>query len=655
MRCRGIRHMSINHHLQCISLLRDCKTLSHLKQIHAHASKTGLDADPLIAGKLLLLAATTLADALDYSRRLFSHIPSPDPFMYNTLIRGLSESDHPHHSLLTYNQMRRDSVPPDSFSFAFVLKAAANCKSPNVGWQLHSHVIHHGFESHLFVGTTLVSMYAERGCLASARKAFDDIPQPNVVAWNAIVTACFRVDDVEGAERLFERMPWKNSTSWNVMLAGYTKAGELGSARSLFLSMPNKDAVSWSTMITGFASNGLFGDAFGFFRELLREGCRPNEVSLTGVLSACAQAGALESGKILHAHIEKAGLGSIISVGNALLDMYARCGGILMASRVFDWEMEKKSIVSWTSMIAALAMHGYGEEAIQLFHKMEEHRMRPDGITFISVLYACSHSGLMEQGHKFFQEMESTYGIERSIEHYGCMVDLYGRAGLLDKAYEFITNMPMKPNAIIWRTLLGACSIHGNVRLAEHVREKLSELDPSDSGDYVLLSNIYAVAGKWKDVASVRRSMSEQRIQKTPGWSSIEVDKVVYTFVASDDISDVKEEAHKKLTEVMLRLKMEGYVPEIMSVLHDVEEEEKEDAILRHSEKLAVAFGLARMHGESVIRIVKNLRICPDCHTVMKLISKVYKREIVVRDRSRFHSFSEGSCSCRDYWEQLKS
>ncbi|KAG1342498.1 putative Pentatricopeptide repeat-containing protein [Cocos nucifera] len=378
--------MSINHHL-CISLLRDCKTLSHLKQIHAHASKTGLDADPLIAGKLLLLAAATLADALDYSRRLFSHFPSPDPFMYNTLIRGLSESDHPHHSLLTYNQMRLDSVPPDSFSFAFVLKAAANCRSLNIGWQLHTHVIHHGFESHLFVGTTLVSMYGECGCLDSARKAFDDIPQPNVVAWNAIVAACFRVDDVKGAQRLFERMPWKNLTSWNVMLAGYTKAGELWSARSLFLAMPNKDAVSWSTMITGFASNGLFNYALSFFRELLREGCRPNEVSLTGVLSACAQAGALESGKILHACIEKAGLSSIVSVGNALLDMYARCGSILMTSRVFNWEMEKKSIVSWTSMIAALAMHGYGKEALQLFHKMQEHGTRPDGITFISVLW----------------------------------------------------------------------------------------------------------------------------------------------------------------------------------------------------------------------------------------------------------------------------
>ncbi|THU70392.1 hypothetical protein C4D60_Mb08t24500 [Musa balbisiana] len=241
--------------------------------------------------------------------------------------------------------------------------------------------------------------------------------------------------------------------------------------------------------------------------------------------------------------------------------------------------------------------------------------------------------------------MESAF-----IEHYGCMVDLYGRAGLLDAAYDFVMRMPVEPNAIIWRTLLGACSIHGNIGLAELVKKKLSELEPRDSGDYVLLSNIYAVAGKWKDVANIRRSMNDESVRKRPGWSSIEVDKVLYMFVANNECCSVKEEAYGKLMEILSRLRKEGYIPEVTSVLHDIEEEEKEDAIAQHSEKLAVAFGMARMSMGSVIMIVKNLRICRDCHLVMKLISKVYKREIVVRDRSRFHSFREGFCSCRDYW-----
>ncbi|WOL17140.1 hypothetical protein Cni_G25929 [Canna indica] len=605
-------------------------SLRHVHQVHALASKTGLDADPLVAGKILLLAATILPDALDYARRLFFLTPSPDPFMYNTLIRGVSDSDEPpRHAVLLYSRMRQRSVPPDSFSFAFLLKVAANSKSLILGRQLHSHVVHHGLDAHLFVATTLVSMYAECGRIASARKTFDGIPQPNVVAWNAIMTAYFRVGDVGNAESVFDEMPLRNLTSWNIMLAGYTRAGELEAAKRLFISMLQKDSVSWSTMIVGFANHGLFNDAFGFFRQLLREGLRPNEVSLTGVLTACSQAGAFETGKILHGHMEKSGLNTITAVANALLDLYARCGSLEMARRVFNYEMGKKSVISWTSMIAALAMHGHGNEAIKLFDEMEKHGPKPDGVTFISLLYACSHSGMVEQGYHFFHKMEDAYGIKQSIEHYGCMVDLFGRAGLLEKAYDFIIQMPMEPNAIIWRTLLGACSIHGNVNLAELVRSKLSAVEPGNPGDYVLLSNIYAVAGKWKDVANVRRTMSNDSVRKSPGWSSIEVDKVVYMFVANDEQSSVRVEAHEKLIEIMSRLRKEGHVPEIASVLHDIEDEEKEDAIVLHSEKLAVAFGIARLSSKSVIRIVKNLRICKDCHVVMKLISKVYEREIV--------------------------
>ncbi|KAF8390208.1 hypothetical protein HHK36_024730 [Tetracentron sinense] len=636
----------------CISLLRECKTLNNLKQIHAFALKTRLENDPFIAGKFLLLCAVSLADALDYGRRIFLHIPSPDVFMYNTLVRGLSESESPQQSVIAYIKMRRSSTSqPDSFSFAFTLKAAANYKSLNTGVQLHCQALNHGLDTHLFVRTTLVSMYAECGCINSARKAFDELSQPNVVAWNAIVTACFRCGDLKGAELAFNQMPFRNMTSWNVMLAGYTKAGELELARRSFLEMPVKDAVSWSTLIVGFAHHGSFYEAFGFFRELQRFGMRPNEVSLTGVLSACAQAGAFEFGKIVHGYMEKAGFNRIISVSNALLDTYAKCGNIGMARLVFAWMMEKKNIVSWTSMMAGFAMHGFGKEAVELFHEMEDVGLRPDGITFISILYACSHAGLIEQGCEVFHKMTEVYKIEPSIEHYGCMVDLFGRAGLLKEAYEFIIRMPIEPNAIIWRTLLGACSIHKNVRLAERVKEQLSELDPDNSGDHVLLSNIYAVTGKWKDVAAVRRSMTDRRIKKTPGWSMIEVDKVMYTFVVGEGPNGVIEEAYEKLGEIMLRLKVEGgYIPEIGSVLHDIEEEEKEDAVSRHSEKLAVAFGMARLCQGSIIRIVKNLRVCKDCHTVMKLISEVYKLEIVVRDRSRFHSFKDGSCSCRDFW-----
>ncbi|XP_068639014.1 pentatricopeptide repeat-containing protein At1g74630-like [Aristolochia californica] len=633
----------------CLSLLRNCRTIGGLNQIHSRTLKAGLDQNPLLVGQLLL-SAVTVSDAIDFALSLFAEIASPDVFMRNTLIRGFSESGSPHEALLMYTQMRHQSVVPDSFSFAFLFKAAANMKSLDAGTQLHCQALLFGLDTHLFVRTTLISTYAEAEDLTSAQRAFDETEEPNVVTWNAIVTAYFRCSDLVGADQMFNKMPVRDLTSWNIMLAGYTKAGELEVARRLFNEMPDTDSISWSTMIVGFAHNGCLDEAFYFFRESQRMGMGYNEVSLTGILSVSAQVGAFMSGKVLHGYIVKAGLNHVMPVTNALLDVYAKCGDTEMARGVFYQMMENKSVISWSIMMAALAMQGQAEEVQELFAEMEKSEIRPDGVTFVSMLYACSHAGLIDQACGYFHKMKESYELEPSIEHYGCMVDLYSRAGLLNQAYEFITDMPIEPNEIIWRTLLGACSIHGELKLAEEARKKLSELDPDNSSDYILLSNIYAIAGKWNDVAVVRRSMVNRNINKTPGWSTIEVDKVVHKFVAGDRESEVANVAHSKLAEIMSALRTAGYVPETRSVLHDIEDEDKEDSVSQHSEKLAVAFGLAKVCQGTVIRIVKNLRVCRDCHTVMKLISKVYHREILLRDRSRFHSLKDGSCSCKDYW-----
>lgn len=643
-----------NAQRHCLALLGNCRNLRSFKKIHAQVLKTGLDADLLVVGKLLLHCSTQLRDALDYGYRIFFCTPNPDVFMYNTLIRGLSESESPQNSLFTFIRMLRESNHrPDSFSFAFALKAAANLTCLYAGSQLHCQSIFRGLSTHVFVGTTLVSLYAECGFLGFSQKVFDEMPERNVVAWNALLTAYFRCHDTQGAQRIFYLMPFRDLTSWNLMLAGYMKAGELQLAENLFWRMLIKNDVSWSTMITGFAQNGYLDEAFRSFMEMQRAEMSPNEASLTGVLSACAQAGALEFGKMLHGFIEKSGLGWINSVNNALLDTYSKCGDVDMGRLIFDRMPGKKNIVSWTSLINGLAMQGYGEEALRLFDEMVSSGIRPDEITFVSILYACSHAGLIDQGCEIFSGMTKQYGITATTEHYGCMVDLYGRAGHLHKAYDFVLQMPISPNAVIWRTLLGACSFHGNVDLAETVNKKLIQLDPSSSssGDLVLLSNIYAVARKWENVASIRKSMMEQKMKKIPGWSTIEVDKILYTFVANQMKNKFAEEAYEKLKEILQKLRIEGgYVPELGSDLHDVDDEDKEDAVSKHSEKLAIAFGLGRLCKGRTIRIVKNLRICKDCHTVMKLISKIYTVEIVVRDRSRFHSFKVGSCSCKDYW-----
>ncbi|KAK9673619.1 hypothetical protein RND81_12G179100 [Saponaria officinalis] len=635
----------------CISLLQSCKNLTQFQQIQSIICTTGFLINPLISGKFILNCAISIPNSINYAYKFLLYVPNPDSFMYNAIIRGFSQSLTPQNAIFTFIEMCRKSISTDSFSFAFASKSAANLRCLEAGIQLHCKTVIFGFNTHLFVGTTLVSMYGECGRIECARKVFDEMPERNVVAWNALLTACFRCGDLRFGEEVFNRMPVLDSTSWNVMLVKYVKAGEVQFAKELFARIPIKDDVSWSTMIHGFVQSGDFGEAFQFFRELRNSCFIPNEVCLTSVLSACAQSGAFENCRILHGFVEKVGFRPVVSVNNALIDAYAKCGNIGMAKLVFHRLPEKTCIVSWTSMITGLAMHGYGEEAIQLFCEMETCGVLPDAATFVSVLYSCSHAGFVEQGREFFDKMRDSYGIEPSIEHYGCMVDLYGRAGLLQKAYDFISRLPFENCATVWRILLGACSIHGNIEMAEEVKLKISELEPSCFEDHIVLSNLYATKGKWKDAAAMRRSMSSLGIKKTPGWSMIEIGRLMYTFVAGGEQDENSEQAYQKLKEIMLRIKVEGgYVPQTDNVLYDVADEEKTYAVSRHSEKLAVSFGMLRMPEGSVIRVVKNLRICRDCHTVMKLVSKIYSVEIVIRDRSRFHSFKGGLCTCKDYW-----
>ncbi|KAL4555673.1 hypothetical protein LXL04_038300 [Taraxacum kok-saghyz] len=514
----------INGTFMPLTLLKRCKTLTSVTQLHTHILKAGLDSDSFIAGNLILHCATLISDALHYAHSLLLHSPHPDAFMYNTVIRGFSDSDHPYSSFTTFIDMRRNSnnLQPDSFSFAFSLKAAANLRSYDIGIQLHSQAILHGLHNHLYVGTTLVSMYAECGWISHARNVFDEIPQPNIVAWNALITACIRCSDVKGAESLYKRMPVRDLHSSNIMLSGYMKSGEVHLAHNLFANMPTKDDVSYSTMITGFSHNGHFHEAFNLFQQSHRLGLPPNEVTLTGILSVSTQSGEFQFAQILHCYLQKSGFVSRSIINNTLMDTYFKSGNTTMARSLFQKMPGKKNLVSWTTMVAGTAMQGHGQEAMELFHQMVDSGIKPDSIAFISILYACSHAGLLDHGCKYFSMMTNDYKIEPSYEHYGCMVDLYGRAGELEKAYDFITKMPIEANDVIWRTLLGACWIHGDVELGEEVKKRLLEVDPNDSGDCVLLSNMYASVGKWKDVLGVRKLMKDEKLVKTPGWSIIE-------------------------------------------------------------------------------------------------------------------------------------
>lgn len=541
--------------------------------------------------------------------------------------------------------MSKSGADQDVFSVNGLIHMYAACGKIDLARQMFDT----SPERDLVTWNSMLSGYVNCGLVTCARRVFDEMPERGVISWNAMINGYTKCSEIDTARELFDRMPSRNVESWNTLIAGYAKCGLLDVSRSLFDEMPMRNVISWSAMITAYAQGNRHTEALALFDKMTNAGVKPNWATIVSVLSACAHLGALERGKHIHIFIDRSKMKVDSIIGTALIDMYAKCGCIESARGVFD-AMTSKDVFSWTAMIGGLAVNGYGGKALELFGRMEEAGVRPNEVTFVGVLCACSHGGLVQTARRYFHSMRTVYGIEPQIEHYGCMVDTLGRAGLLEEALSLVQAMPVEPNSVLWGTLLGACWIHGNADIGEYVVERLAKLKPEDGAVYVLLANIYATTGRWDDARKMRILMKSKGLVKSPGRSSIEVEGVVHEFYVGDKLHPRTEEIYRMLDEIASRLKLVGYVPNTAPVLFDIEEEEKEHAISVHSEKLAIAFGLIRTRAGSPIRIVKNLRVCRDCHTAAKFISKVYDREIIVRDRNIFHYFKDGSCSCRDYW-----
>ncbi|XP_014517439.1 pentatricopeptide repeat-containing protein At4g21065 [Vigna radiata var. radiata] len=573
---------------KCIALLQSCASSKHkLRQIHAFSIRHGVSLHNPDMAKHLIFTIVSLSAPMSYAYNVFTMIHNPNVFTWNTMIRGYAESQNPSLALHLYRQMIVSCVEPDTHTYPFLLKAISKSLNVREGEAIHSVTIRNGFQSLLFVQNSLLHIYAACGCTESAYKVFE--------------------------------------------------------------LMKERDLVAWNSVINGFALNGRPNEALTLFRDMCVEGLEPDGFTVVSLLSACAELGALELGRRVHVYLLKVGLRENSYVTNSLLDLYAKCGTIREAQQVFS-EMSERNAVSWTSLIVGLAVNGFGEEALELFKEMEGQGLVPTEITFVGVLYACSHCGMLDEGFNYFRRMKEEYGIMPRIEHYGCVVDLLSRAGLVKQAYEYIQNMPVQPNAVIWRTLLAACTKHGYLDLGEIARSHILKLEPKHSGDYVLLSNLYASERRWTDVQVVRRSMLKDGVKKTPGYSLVELGNRVYEFTMGDRSHPQSRDVYALLEKITELLKLEGYVPLTANVLADIEEEEKEQALSYHSEKVAIAFMLLNTAPGTPIRVVKNLRVCADCHLAIKLISKIYDREIVIRDGSRFHHFRGGSCSCKDYW-----
>eukprot|EP01018_Ginkgo_biloba_P007726 Gb_41233 [translate_table: standard] len=627
-----------------------------------------------------MIAGYAQSGHVDEALKLFQKIPKPNVVSWNVMIAGYAQNGYGEEALKFFRQMQLAGMKPDSKTFASVFPACAGLAALGQGMEIHEKIIRSGFQSDIFVESALVDMYAKCGSIEKAREVFDKMPKRNAVSWNTMMAGYTQHGHIDEALKLFQIMPEPDIISWNTMItgymqngyvdaalelftttpkpdvvfcntmiAGYAQNGQIDDALKLFQEMPERDVGSWTAMIAGYTQNGQGVEALKLFRQMQLAGVKPQSKTFACVLPACANLAALEEGMEIHEEIVRSGFQSDVFVANALIDMYAKCGSIEKACYLFD-KMDQRNAVSWTAMIAGYAMHGHGKEALNLFEEMQQSGMNPNHVTLVCVLSACCHAGLVDKGWQYFHCMSQCYHITPAMEHYVCMVDLLGRSGLFDEAQNFINKMPIKPDATVWRCLLGACRMHNNIELGECVAERLFELDCKNAAPYVLLSNLYAAAGRWNDTENVRRLMKERRVKKTPGCSWVEVNKQMHAFLVGDRSHPQMQKIYEKLERLSSQMKAAGYVPDTRFVLHDVEEEQKEQVLCHHSEKLAIAFALINTSPGTAIRVIKNLRVCGDCHSAIKFISKIVAREIVVRDANRYHHFKDGQCSCGDYW-----
>lgn len=355
--------------------------------------------------------------------------------------------------------------------------------------------------------------------------------------------------DIGVARQLFDEMSEKNVVSWTAMISGYTRVGQVGNAISLFDQMPERDVPSWNAVIAGCTQNGLFSEAISLFRKMMQHRHnRPNQVTVVCALSACGHTGMLQLGKSIHGYVYRYSLGFDSFMSNALVDMYGKCGSLKEAKRVFDMT-SKKSLTTWNSMINCFALHGHGESAIGIFEEMIQHGedVRPDEVTFVGLLNACTHGGLVEKGRYYFLMMTQDYGIEPQIEHYGCLIDILGRAGRFEEALEVVRGMKIEPDEVVWGSLLNGCKVHGQIDLAEFAVKKLIEIDPKNGGYGIMLANLYGELGKWDESRMVRKMLKQHNAYKTPGCSWIEIDNEVYQFYSADKTHPRSEEIYKIL------------------------------------------------------------------------------------------------------------
>ncbi|XP_047173979.1 pentatricopeptide repeat-containing protein At3g12770-like [Vigna umbellata] len=626
---------------------------------------------------------------LDDARKVFDGMPEKDIVCWNSIIGGYVQEGFFREAIKLFLAMIGGGLRPSPVTMVSLLKACGESGLKKLGTSAHGVLIALGMGNDVFVLTSLVDMYSNLGDTDIAALVFNGMFNRSLISWNAMISGyiqnglipesfalfrrliqsgsgfdsgtlvslirgCSQTSDLENGRILHACIIRKGIES-NIVLSTsivdmYSKCGAIKLATIVFGRMEKRNVITWTAMLVGLSQNGYAEDALKLFFQMQEEKVPANSVTLVSLVHCCAHLGSLKKGRSVHAYLIRHGYAFDAVNMSALLDMYAKCGKIRSAEKLFNNGFHLKDVILCNTMIMGYGMHGLGHYALSLYDRMIEESLKPSQTTFISLLTACSHSGLVEEGKALFNCMERDHNIKPQDKHYACVVDLLSRAGRLKEADALVKQMPFQPSTDVFEALLSGCRTHKNINMGIQIADRLISLDYLNSGIYVMLSNIYAEAGRWESVNYIRGLMRMQGLKKVPGYSLIEIGNRVYTFFASDDSHPRWSDIYQVLENLRLEVEAEGYIPDTSCVLRDVNEPMKVKLLWGHSERLAIAFGLLSTPYGSLIRITKNLRVCVDCHTITKYISKIVQREIIVRDANRFHHFVNGKCSCNDYW-----
>ncbi|KAJ6849218.1 pentatricopeptide repeat-containing protein [Iris pallida] len=627
---------------------------------------------------------------LNFARKVFNEMPERNVVSVSSLMAGYFHNGLPSEVFSVFRLMGfgRLLVRPNEYIFTTVLASCADIQALIEGRQCHAYVLKYGLLFHTYVRNALLHMYSRCSQVEDALVVFKTVLDFDIFSANSIINVFLEHECITEAKNVVRSMVakiglWDHITYVSVLsLAAasrdlilgcqahgqitkrclevndfvrnatvdmYGKCGDVLSSQHAFLGARVRNVVLWTTVMAACTQNGFLEDALKLFLEMVTDGIQPNELTYAVILYSCAGLSVLRNGEAIYALVEKSGHKAHLPVGNALINMYSRCGTIEDAHRVFT-TMLQKDIISWNSIISGYSHHGLGREVLEAFRTMLMGGVAPSYATFVGVLSACGHLGLVKEGFYYLNHLMRDFGVVPGIEHHTCLVGILSRAGLLDEAEKYMRYTHVEWDIVAWRTLLSGCRVHRNFRLGKKVAHHILQLDPHDVGTYILLSNIYARESQWDGVLDVRKLMRGRCVKKEPGVSWLQVRNEIHVFTSEDKQHPLINQICEKLEDLITRIKLIGYLPDSSSVLHDVEDEQKQEYLIYHSEKLAISFGLISLPSGAPIHVMKNLRVCADCHTAIKLISNVTGRKIIVRDANRFHCFNHGACSCNDYW-----